>query len=691
MPVTAPFVYGVPVCALLFLFAIMGRFISNRQLPILQNRMFSIGIWVGLADVVFHILSALIVSYAELFPKALSYSVLSVFYLLELFFPSMMVLYVFALTRQLKKSNMGNIALAMLPSAICAMTIILNPLMQGFFYFSGNTFYLGRAFGFLHLVAIIDSVMCMLYVVLKREEVPSGAVPTVLWMTLLTCASVVARMVNINWMASSMAIALALLLMYFIIQKPEEKIDNLTGLLNLDAMISYVDELVTRDSHYRVLVVKVENVRRINAIFGYTVGSLTLQNVADFLSTFSPDLKERSRLRKNAGKYNYSEMPNQVGDARRLEKTLPKAWAFRLMSNQFAIVSTDEETSETIAKFIHQRFQQPWVIRGLELQLMETMLDLGRTSSFSSGEDLYKVVELMLPTVPKGDTVTMSESVLSRVERQISIERELTKAIKDGTLEVNLQPVFSVEEGKFTTAEALVRFTHPEFGMVEPTEFVPVAEKYGLIAAIDEFVLRSVCAFLRDSDAEKALQLKSVSFNVSITELAASAFSKKVCEIVDEYKIPHEKIIFDITESATTTSYLLMAENMQILSDKGFRFALDNFGSGFTNVVNLTSLPFSAVKIDRCMLVAAEESSRDKIIFENAIDVFRKMDMKTVVQGAEKKSQTDLCIRSSADYIQGFYYARPMNFADYSAFVRLHNQQAKKRDPSLNDIIVVQD
>ncbi|MBO4495558.1 MAG: EAL domain-containing protein [Clostridiales bacterium] len=691
MPVTATFLYGVPVSALLFLLAIMGRFISNRQLPILQNRIFSLALWVGMSDIVFHILSALIVSHLDLFAMPFAYTVISIFYMLELFFPSMMVLYVFSLSRSLKKSNIGNIALAMMPTAICALTIILNPIMQGFFYFSGNTFYLGRAFAFLHLVTIFDVVICVLYVVLKREQVPSGSVATVLSLSLLACAAVATRMQFIGWMASSVCIALGLLFMYFIIQKPEEKVDNLTGLLNLDAMISYIDELVSRDAHYHVLVVKVENVRRINAIFGYTVGSLTLQCVADFLSTFSPDLKERSRLRKNADKYSCSETETQLGDARKLEKTLPSAWAFRLMSNQFAIVSTNEETSENVAKSIHQRFQQPWTIRGLELQLMETMLDLGKTSSFSSGEELYKVVELMLPTVPKGDTVTMSESVLNRVERQISIERELTSAIKEGKLEVNLQPIFSVEEGKFTVAEALVRFTHSEFGMVEPSEFIPIAEKYGLIAAIDEFVLRSVCAFLRDSDAEKALQLKSVSMNVSVTELAASAFSKKVCEIVDEYQIPHEKIVFDITESATTTSYLLMAENMQILADKGFRFALDNFGSGFANVVNLTSLPFSVVKIDRCMLTAAEESSREKIIFENAIDVFRKMQMITVVQGAEKKSHTDLCIRSSADYVQGFYYARPMNFEDYSAFVRLHNRQAKKRDPSLNDIIVVSD
>jgi len=691
MPVTAPFVYGVPVCALLFLLAIMGRFISNRQLPILQNRMFSLTIWVGITDIVFHILSALVVSNVALFPKALSYLVLAIFYLLELYFPSMMVLYVFSLTRQLKKSNLGNIALAMIPGAICALMIMADPLMEGFFYFTDTTFYLGRAFPFLHLVTIYDSVICVLYVILKREKVPQGSAATVLSLALLSCASVVSRMIAPEWMASSMAISMGLLLMYFIIQKPEEKVDTLTGLLNLDAMISYIDELVSRDMHYRVMVVKVENVRRINAIFGYTVGSLTLQCVADFLSTFSPDLKERSRLRRHAEKYSYSGTDNVIGDARKLEKTLPKAWAFRLMSNQFAIVSTDDETSETITSYIHKRFEAPWVIRGLELQLMETVLDLGRTASFSSGEELYKVVEIMLPTVPKGDTVTISDSVLSRIERQIAIERELSVAIKDETLSVNLQPIFSIEEGKFTAAEALVRFTHSELGVVEPSEFIPIAEKYGLIAAIDEFVLRKVCAFLLQSNASKALQIKAVSFNLSVTELAASAFSKRVCEIVDEYSIPHEQIVFDITEAATMTSYLLMAENMQILSQKGFRFALDNFGSGFANVVNLTSLPFSIVKIDRCMLTAAEESQRNKIMFENAIDVFRKMEMTTVVQGAEKKTQTDLCIRSSADYIQGFYYARPMEPDEFSSFVRLHNREAKKRDPSFNDIVVVEE
>ncbi len=691
MPITATILYGIPACALLFLFAIMGHFFSKRQLPILQNRIFSMTLLVGMVDIVFHILSGLVISHVALFPLPLSYTVLSIYYLLQLYFPSMLVLYVLSLTRQLKKSNIKYITLAMLPGILCAAVILLNPIMQGFFYFENSTFYLGRAFGFLHVVALFDSALCVVYLIHKKKQMPSGMVPTVLVLSLLCCLTVAFHIKAIGWMTSSMAIALSLLVMYFVVQKPEERVDTLTGLLNLDAMISYIDELVSRDIHYHVLVVKVENIRRINQIFGYTVGSLTLQCVADFLSTFSPDLKERSRLRKNAEKYSYSETDNQMGDARKLEKKLPMAWTFRLMSNQFAIVSSSEETAETISGYIHQRFEEPWVIRGLELQLMETMLDMGNTSSFASGEELYKVVEIMLPTVPKGDTVTISDPVLSRIERQISIEHELSEAIKEGTLEVNLQPILEIESGKFTAAEALVRFTHSEFGVVSPGEFIPIAEKYGLVAAIDEFVLRKVCAFLRDYEAEKTLQLQAVSINLSVTELAASAFSKKVCEIVDEYEIPHERIVFDITESATTTSYLLMAENMQILADKGFRFALDNFGSGFTNVVNLTSLPFSIVKIDRCMLTSAETSPKDLVMFENAIDVFRKMEMTTIVQGAEKKVQTDLCIRSSADYIQGFYYARPMGFGEYSSFVKIHNLQAKKRDASINGIIVVQD
>ena len=149
----------------------------------------------------------------------------------------------------------------------------------------------------------------------------------------------------------------------------------------------------------------------------------------------------------------------------------------------------------------------------------------------------------------------------------------MEKALAENTLDVRFQPVYNTSTGRYTTVEALARFTHDEWGDVPASEFIPIAEKRGLIAQIDEFVLRRSCELLKSS---VDVELEYVSVNVSVTELANSSFPKKVCAILDEFGIPYRKIVFEITEQALMTSLILMLENLQELASLGFGFALDN-------------------------------------------------------------------------------------------------------------------
>ena len=231
-------------------------------------------------------------------------------------------------------------------------------------------------------------------------------------------------------------------------------------------------------------------------------------------------------------------------------------------------------------------------------------------------------------------------------------------------------------------AEALARFEHSQYGPLLPAEFMPIAEMRGLAAMIDEQILRKVCAFIRDNKVKERLGLEKISVNVS-------SYPKKVDAILKEYDVPHDMIVFEISETATEASLMLVERNIEILSTEGYGFALDNFGATGGNTSFVRALPFDFVKFDRAMLAEAMESKRDQIVLENAIDLMRKMDVKTVVAGAETVKEADLATSCSVDFIQGAYYSRPLPPDLFVSYVKLSNHEMRKRGGK--KIIFVQD
>lgn len=686
--------YAYPICAMLSLLVLALHFFSKRQIPVQRNQMFTAAILFACADVILEVFSAMVVNNSASVPPVLGYIVLTIFYLLRLSFPLLMIFHSISVTRSLKRRNLMSIVLMSIPTAVVGAIILLSPLTHHFIYYKNDNYYKGEYFPILSVLTILSALFSVIYGLAKKSAFQEKGFRVVAGISLFALGSVMAEASWPRLNVSSIAIATSMLLAYLSLKKPESMIDHTTGLLNLDALMTYMDELINREARYYVLVMKVENIRRINSIFGYTIGSLTLKNVADFLSTFSPDMKERARLRKNLKVYEGTngadpkakeKSEKTVGDARRLERTLPPAWAFRLMSNQFAVVSTSEETHEKILELLRERFENPWHIRGLELNLLLTVAEMPETSSFAEGSDLYKAVEIVLPAVPKGDTVTVSERELAKIERHLMLETSLEKALAEDTLDVRFQPILSTATGRYTKVEALARFTHDEWGDVPASEFIPIAEKRGLVAQIDEFVLRRACEFIKSATD---VEIEYVGINISVTELASSSFPKKVSAILDEYGIPYRKIVFEITENALMTSIILMIENLQELASMGFRFAVDNLALGKGDIVKLSMLPFSIVKLDRSVLEEVETSARSRILFENTIDVLKKIEIESVVVGCETTVQSQWISECSPDGIQGFYYARPMDKNGCLAFIQRNNAQTPKK-PGRDNIIIV--
>ena len=256
---------------------------------------------------------------------------------------------------------------------------------------------------------------------------------------------------------------------------------------------------------------------------------------------------------------------------------------------------------------------------------------------------------------------------LVEINHNLKVQKALNNAIKNDGIQVYLQPIYSVEMRRISGAEALARIEDPEMGMVQPYDFIPIAEKNGLIVKVGETVFRKTCAFLRDNYDPR---LQWINVNLSPIQCVSEEPIAALLKISDEYGVSGEKLKLEITEDAMVDENELR-DMMIKMSDHGFCFELDDFGVGFSNVLRLSNFPFTAVKIDRELVWQYHDNPTNSVL-PHLIEDIRKSGMDVVAEGVESKAMGKEMIELGCNYLQGFYFSRPVPFKRFNKVFDLH-------------------
>jgi len=251
--------------------------------------------------------------------------------------------------------------------------------------------------------------------------------------------------------------------------------------------------------------------------------------------------------------------------------------------------------------------------------------------------------------------IVVDRDHIVEINRNIRVQQALNNAIQNDGIQIFLQPIYSVEKKRITGAEALARIEDPEMGTVYPNDFIPIAEKNGLIVRVGEAVFRKTCAFLRDSHDER---LQWINVNLSPIQCVAEEPVSALLDISDEYGVSGEKLKLEITEDAMVDDEELKRMMLR-MSDHGFCFELDDFGVGFSNVLRLSNFPFTAVKIDRELVWQYHDNPTNSVL-PHLIEDIRSSGMDVVAEGIESKSMGKEMIELGCNYLQGFYFSRPV-------------------------------
>ncbi|EIV2084955.1 TPA: EAL domain-containing protein [Klebsiella aerogenes] len=404
--------------------------------------------------------------------------------------------------------------------------------------------------------------------------------------------------------------------------------DSLTGMPNRLSFWQRLQEVVNHVKPYHgcavVMLFDLDNFKDVNDTLGHDAGDKLLQELASRLSFF-----------------------------RKTSETL-----YRLGGDEFALVSQDlsEEMALARADVIREKISQPY-------HIYDSLINIGASIGIviSDGESrtdyLYKCADLALYEAKKsgaGNVQVFRDSMLQRLQENKSFEDDLLHALENDQFKVYYQPIADTVSREIYGYEALVRWFHPLRGMVPPTEFIPVAEKTGLINQLGEWVLKTAC-----EEAARWEQPLKVSVNVSPIQLINTSLTDTVAAVLKKTGLDPRRLDLEITESDVFNENTRSLEILSQLREQGIQISIDDFGTGYSSLSRLSYFPFDKIKIDRSFVINIPMQKDDLDIVRLIISMGKSLHMRIVAEGVETEEQLTSLQQLGCDLVQGYLIGKP--------------------------------
>jgi diguanylate cyclase (GGDEF)-like protein len=413
--------------------------------------------------------------------------------------------------------------------------------------------------------------------------------------------------------------------------------DSLTGLPNRALFLDRLGHAVARGERLghevAVLFIDLDRFKLVNDSLGHGAGDQLLVSVAERLRGCLRDSDTIARL---------------GGD----EFTV-------LLEGATAIFDASKA-----AERILDTLRAPFVVDGQETYAAASVGIAGGAAADHAGRDLLREADIALyraKALGRG-RFTIYEPRMSQMPGEyLHLESDLHRAIERDELTLHYQPIFDLRSSEVTGVEALLRWEHPEKGMIPPGQFIPLAEDTGLIVPIGRLVLEQACRQLREwRDADLVGENLFVSVNLSARQLQDASLIPDVQRIIVESGINPQVLQLEITESVVMQDPEAMVARLNALKALGIKLAVDDFGTGYSSLAYLKRFPIDVLKIDRAFVTGLANGGQDSAIVQTVVGLARALGLRTTAEGIEERSQWDRLEQLGCESGQGFIFARPL-------------------------------
>lgn len=557
--------------------------------------------------------------------------------------PAAYIIYLVAQTDTWHKFNQSMIAkmLLGLPLLVEICALLWNPVSHEMFYLDENgTYTRGSQFLLLYIVAIIYVGYGAYYIYHYRKLFNKRRYVALLSLYPFMICAVVVQYFFPEFIVEMFASASGILFISMMIQRPEETIDVETGLGKLSAYVTDMRRAFVNKKPVEIIFINIANYETVREVLGYDGMNEMLRQIADNLVIVNKKHGLEAELYYlGNGKYRF------VIDSRHFDKT------------------------EEAAQFLNSMMKEMISFNQMDVNLVTYVCIANCPEDIDDVEALLAFGAELHTETYTGDVLYASEIYKKEYyDIRKDIDQIIEGALAERKFEVYYQPIYSVKEQRFNSAEALLRLKDDRYGFVSPEIFIPAAEKSGAIHRIGAFVLEEVCQFIA-SEEYKTLHLDYIEINLSVVQCMQNDLAKQILDTLAKYRIATDQINLEITETAASNSQKTMMENLNILNAAGVSFSLDDFGTGYSNMRRIASLPLHIVKLDKSF-ANVEENPRLQIVLKNTIKMIKAMNMEIVVEGVEDERLVKQFSDWKCEYIQGYYYSKPIPKEQFIDFVQ---------------------
>ena len=433
------------------------------------------------------------------------------------------------------------------------------------------------------------------------------------------------------------------------IMRPEERMDTEVGMLSWTSYQDDLKNIILSGEHVQIVVIRMQNSREIRNYMGDHAFNSFVAEIGSGIRAMHWNRRHNIELYFERPGIFYLIMPEEDSDTENVGERLLTELGEKVKSY-----------AEMGARF------EPLVclIRCPEdVKTKEDIISLGHK---------FHTIDTRKKTTYLAEEIVQSKNFLIEAH----IEEILDRAIKENHVEMYYQPIYDVRSGVFRSAEALARIIDPEYGLISPAVFIPAAETQGLIIPLGDIVLEQVFRFISEHDL-KSLGLYYIEINLSVAQCMESSLPDKILALQYKYGVDPKLVNLEITETTFENINEIMVENVNKLIRMGYSFALDDYGIGYSSIQRVNHIPLKLIKIDKSMLEEVTSVNGRKIL-EHTVQMMQSIGKQLVTEGAETIDEVDLLKDMNCDYIQGFYFSRPLPATEFVRFIEEQNHTGKE-------------
>ncbi len=347
----------------------------------------------------------------------------------------------------------------------------------------------------------------------------------------------------------------------------------------------------------------------------------------------------------------------------------------RLGGDEFAVLlpTADEDAGANVAEKLHAALSETINIDQYSLRIGAS---IGLVTYPEHGDDFETLLGnadiAMYAAKKSGGGVKVYNDEMNKDSfKKLTLASDLRVAVGTGQFFLMYQPKLDMLSSTINSAEALLRWSHPEKGLISPADFIPLAERTGLITSLTAEVIKQ--AVVQMSQWIKQGKKISVAVNLSAYDLETENLTGYIVDLLDEYSVPHECLQLEITESVIIKDPLQAFETLIQLHDVGIKIALDDFGTGYSSLSQLRKLPLSIIKIDRSFVFGMVESDSDTAIVKATISMAHELGLRVVAEGPEDERTLKVLAELACDEAQGFYISKPLISTEFESFIESYD------------------